>query len=499
MLKFCVPLSLAVAGLLWTAPVALAQIDADRAVPAEFPPASYTARQYVDSRGCVYVRAGVDGATQWVPRVARNRQVICGFTPSLSGAAAQTATATPAVNPNVVQITPVESTEEPATSTETAAAPGPAPAAPRVQTPEPATTTATPSAPAPPATTTARASNTTTATQPAARAVTPSAPRTQATTQNQRRSVPTVRRPQQTTTRTPTAQAQPATRPRRIEVAPVQPAPVRRVQTGDCQGASAISNQYIQRGPGVRCGPQTQPIVTLKPTRKTVRLPNGNTRTIRNRGAEISAGTSGATSVNGQTIIAPRTAYEERRGISYDVPEGYKPAFEDGRINPRRGYQTVDGRRVMLLTWSNTVPRVLIDKLSGENVTARFPDLRYPYTSPRQQAEAEGRISARQTAKRQPAAIQPTQTQRASAVTPRAPATQPASHRYVQTGPFHADQAYKVVNRFRSAGLSVKIGEITRNGKAYRYVLAGPYDTQSALNAGQARVQGLGYATKLRQ
>lgn len=121
------------------------------ATPAEFPPASFQGKQYVDSRGCVFIRAGISGNVTWVPRVSRERKQLCGFKPTVVSGA----TPAPATTPrNVEEITLAPTpTPAPKTAAKQVVVPvvKPAPKAVRTVAPAAVTTAAvvTPLQPAP--------------------------------------------------------------------------------------------------------------------------------------------------------------------------------------------------------------------------------------------------------------------------------------------------------------------------------------------------------------
>ncbi len=191
----------AIAATGWTAMVQ-AQ-SSTKVVPAEFPPSSFSGRQYVDSQGCVFIRAGIDSNVTWVPRMTRGRQQVCGFQPSLSSTAL------------AATVAPRATAAEPEQTV--AAAPAPAPA-----TVPARTTTRVVAAPAP---------------APA---------------------------PQPSYRTAPKPAVAPATpKPIAPVVASVAPSPADIPSV--CSNRSALSQQYlVSRRGDVRCGPQSEPHFTVK-------------------------------------------------------------------------------------------------------------------------------------------------------------------------------------------------------------------------------------------
>jgi cell division septation protein DedD len=62
--------------------LALPVLARDPIRPAELPPADYAGQQYVDSKGCMFVRAGTAAEVLWIPRVSRQGEPICSSPPS---------------------------------------------------------------------------------------------------------------------------------------------------------------------------------------------------------------------------------------------------------------------------------------------------------------------------------------------------------------------------------------------------------------------------------
>lgn len=426
-LRFASGLALAVT---MNAGAANAVTLAEAAQPAERPPAGYSGDVYVDSRGCAYVRATIGSAVNWVPRLASDRKtVICGLTPTsqVAGLASGRLPAPP-TPPVPTAITPAGA------PTVTAAVRAPtAPAAVATSTPAPASTV-----------------------------VSNSVSRTIAVTCPSDGSKARVRVGADT-----------------IAI--------------QCAPGMTLSKSYIVRHPdGERTRlvvkpPVAQPQVitvadTGSPTAGTVRAGDvlyggrvriGNTPMTGDRGTFGSGyGTSNypgpldPVPSPGAGAVLPRAtpnapgsrSVTSDRGRGYDlapvpdagrvtIPEGYKPAWDDDRLNPDRGPRTAYGDSQMAATL--TADKVPMRSVTSAPLARSAGPARSPSAAP------------------------------AAVTTSAAPAK-----RYVQVGMFNVpSNATRAAAKLQSLGLPGRVAS-TASGK--RVVIAGPYDSVAALNSALA-------------
>lgn len=180
------------------------------------------------------------------------------------------------------------------------------------------------------------------------------------------------------------------------------------------------------------------------------------------------------------------------------VPQGYRPAWSDDRLNPARGFGSAEGAARMALVWSNTVPQVLVNAYTGKPVTpaeAQALGLTIPYgtsarpaahpapprahPAPRDTVATRGAVQSPAQQAVQPPAAAPQRQADQRAVS--APAD--GGH-YVQIAVFTDEgRARGTMDQVRRMGYPARLGHFARQGRAHQVVMAGPF--ASAQQAGQ--------------
>ena len=119
-------LSSAILALILSASGPHAQTLASIGGPENLPPSGFSGQQFIDNRGCLFLRAGFGDVVNWVPRVDATRKPVCGLIPSF---------ATEVAEVEVPPSEPVLATEPPTPGARAAAPPKPSVAALAVSAP----------------------------------------------------------------------------------------------------------------------------------------------------------------------------------------------------------------------------------------------------------------------------------------------------------------------------------------------------------------------------
>lgn len=529
--------------------VAHAQSLRNAQPPAEFPPASFTANQYVDSRGCVFVRAGIGGATEWVPRVSRDREQLCGFQPTgVSG----TTTAAPQPDvPNpldtqvaglaprapvaaampapVVIATPTPVARAPAPVTVQAPAQAPAPT-PRVNLPTTTTNTINPL--------TGRPANAAPvqAASPSPRVITaPVAQQPRVLTRAVACAGLTGIQPHlvgQRTGQPIDCGGTPAPQVASATPATVQPTAAPRVNR--TQACADTSRQYVSVTTGlpVRCGPQTQRIGQggFAQIRADLALPQ---RAYSNP-LDRAPGSTFMPNIRPTGTATNRAPYSNPLdsapgSTTFTAGANTQIATCDGggglpvRCGPQ--VQSPSGAtRQVTVTRARTSP-------SGQDLLAAVLNQDPPpYSNPSRSTALpaptvpqgyarvwdDGRLNTQRGIRTGPQVQSPSGLSNTVryATTPRAQAVeqprvstrvapqpqtqrseQLSGHRYVQVGSYATrTEAQAIAQSLRSRGLPMRVGVYTQNGREMRMVLAGPFGSDSQLQNALGTARGAGFA-----
>lgn len=278
--------------------------------PAEFPPSSFKGKQYVDSKGCIFIRAGFSGNVTWVPRLTRGRKHMCGQRPTYAKAPVPNAPVVVAAKPALKPV--------PKRVVRKIAKPAPAPM-PTVYT----------------------------RSKPAITAVRPMAPRRVV-----RR---VIRQP------VPVVAAKPAVK-RGIAQRPATA----------CKGASVLSQRYINSGRNgvVRCGPQAENPAgrIVYSGNQTAAMATTRTYARRLAAPKPTRAVAIATAKQQRVVTTQRVV---RRVATYKPPAGHRVAWKDGRLNQNRAKGSAQGRAQMEMVWTNTVPRRLVAVSTSQDTRRR--------------------------------------------------------------------------------------------------------------------------------